>query len=274
MDLATLLGLVFGFIILVISMILGQVPLGILLKPDALLIVFGGTFTAVLVSFSMATLLASIRSVIQCFYQEPYTARDCIDYLTEVAMFVRTEGILQLQGLVDGIPIPMMRKGLNLIIDNRSEMFVRESLSTEIEIQYRESMDHSRVFEVAGGYAPTMGIIGAVIGLIHVVQSFHDPVELGKGVAGAFSATLYGVALSNLFLLPLAGKLRQRARNDWFQKNLILEGLMSIRVGEHPVVLEEKLSAFANDAFRERTLGLPQSSYVPDTYLDRIPVEA
>jgi chemotaxis protein MotA len=244
MEKATLTGLVLGAVILVACLILGQVPLKVLLKPEALLIVFGGTFTAVLVSFSGRTLDEAFQAAIRCFYRVPYTTAQCVDYLTEIAAFARTQGLLPLQSMIQNIEIPFLRKGLGLLVDNRPELFVRESLGAEVEMEYRQAMDYARVFEVAGGYAPTMGIIGAVIGLIHVVETFHDPVALGQGVAGAFSATLYGVAISNLFLLPMAGKLRQRARDDWFQKNLILEGLMSIRVGEHPVLLNEKLSAF------------------------------
>jgi chemotaxis protein MotA len=137
------------------------------------------------------------------------------------------------------------------VLDNRTEKFIRESLSTEIEVIYREDMNHARIFETAGGYAPTMGIIGAVIGLICVVQSFQDPSQLGKGVASSFSATLYGVALANLFLLPLAGKLRQRAREDWFIRTLLLEAILSVRLGEHPLLVEERLNAFAASARQE-----------------------
>ena len=129
------------------------------------------------------------------------------------------------------------------MLDTRSEKFIRDSLSTELEVSYRESLDHARVFEAAGGFAPTMGIIGAVIGLIYIVQSFNDPSQLGKGVANAFSATLYGVAIANLFLLPLAGKLRQTAKDEWFMRTLLLEAVLSIHSGEHPMIIEERLNA-------------------------------
>jgi chemotaxis protein MotA len=244
MDFATLIGLLLGAIVLVGALFLGQVPWALLFKPEALLIVFGGTFTAVLVSFSAATLWRALHAARSCFFKETFSTEACVGYLTEVATFVRVEGVLALQALLPGVEIPFLRKGLALIVDNRPEAFIRDSMMSDIELAYREQTDYARVFEAAGGYAPTMGLIGAVIGLIHVVQIFHDPVALGKGVAGAFSATLYGVTLSNMLLLPLAGKLRQRARDERFRKLLMLEGLLSIRLGEHPLIVEEKLISY------------------------------
>lgn len=268
MDFATIAGLLLGGLILVGSLLIGNVPMSVLIKPEAMLIVFGGTMTAVLVSFSFTTLWQACQALSRCFYRENYNTQDCVDYITQVASFVRSEGILAMEALLDRVEIPFLRKGLCLIVDNRPELFVRESLGTEIEISFREEMDHARVFEAAGGYAPTMGLIGAVIGLIHVVQTFHDPVALGKGVASAFSATLYGVALSNLLLLPLAGKLKQRARDEWFRKTLILEGLMSIRAGEHPVLLEEKLKAYVHSV-PDSNAGADMS----EVYYGQVPME-
>jgi chemotaxis protein MotA len=185
----------------------------------------------------------------------------------EVVGFVRDEGILALQPIIDSIEIPFFRKGLQLVLDNRSEKFIRDSLSTEIEVCYRESLDHARVYETAGGFAPTMGIIGAVIGLIHIVQSSQNPATLGQGVASAFSATLYGVAFSNLFLLPIAGKLRQQARDEWFMLTLLLEAVLSIRSGEHPMIIEERLNAFmSGSAMAGESRPAKQYATRPDMY--------
>ncbi len=244
MDFTTLAGLILGLIILVAALLLGHVPLSTLLNPEALLIVFGGTLTATMVSFHTQTL----KNALQALKSENKTSRlntkETIHYVMDVVGFVRDEGILALQPILDSIEIPFFRKGLQLVLDNRSEKFVRDSLSTEIEVCYREGLDQARVYETAGGFAPTMGIIGAVIGLIFIVQTSQDPSKLGQGVASAFSATLYGVAFSNLFLLPIAGKLRQQARDEWFTLTLLLEAVLSIRSGEHPMIIEERLNAF------------------------------
>lgn len=244
MDFSTIVGLGLGLAILISALCLGHVPLSTMLNPEALLIVFGGTITATTVSFSQSTLLHTFGALRGGTPESRLDPGETIDYIMDVVGFVRDEGVLALQPMLASVEIPFFKKGLSLILDNRTEKFVRDSLSTEIEVVYRQTMDYARVYETAGGFAPTMGIIGAVIGLIHTVDAFHDPARLGTGVASAFSATLYGVAFSNLFLLPLAGKMRQRARDEWFMRTLLLEAVLCIRSGEHPLLIEERLNAF------------------------------
>ncbi len=249
MDLTTIVGLVLGLVVLSLALIMGHVPINTLMNPEAFVIVFGGTITATLVAFNAQTLIHSAFALLRGGSPESrLKINTTVAYVMDVVNFVRDEGILALQPMLPGIEIPFLRKGLMLVLDNRSERYIKESLSTEIEVIYRETMDHARVYETAGGFAPTMGIIGAVIGLIFILQGFSDPVQLGKGVAGAFSATLYGVAFSNLFLLPLAGKLRHRARDEWFIRTLLLESILSIRSGEHPMLIKERLSSFGASA--------------------------
>ena len=244
MDLSTVWGLGLGLAILVAALLLGHVPYTTLLNPEALLIVFGGTVAATTVSFSQHTLLQTLSALKGGTPESRLEPRATVAYVMDVVGFVRDAGILALQPILESVEIPFFKKGLSLVLDNRSEKFIRDSLTTETEVVYRQTMDYAKVYETAGGYAPTMGIIGAVIGLIHTVQAFHDPTSLGVGVASAFSATLYGVALSNLFLLPLAGKMRQRARDEWFMRTLLVEAVLSIRSGEHPLLIEERLNAF------------------------------
>ncbi len=241
-----LFGFLAGLSILAGALAFGHVPLHLIFNVEAILIVIGGTITATLVSFNQQTLVHAFRAFKSCFHKNTLSPEYCLDMVIEISNFVRTEDLLALQPLIESIDSPFLRKGLKLVIDNRSETFIQSSLTTEIETVYREQLDNARVFETAGGFAPTMGIIGAVIGLIYVAQSFENPAQLGEGVASAFSATLYGVALSNLFLLPIASKLKQRARDEWFIKTLLLEGIMSIQAEDHPFVLEEKLTAFVS----------------------------
>ncbi|MBK8191217.1 MAG: MotA/TolQ/ExbB proton channel family protein [Vampirovibrionales bacterium] len=252
MDKATVIGLILGCLTLGGALLLGHAPLQALIQPEALLMVFGGTATAVLVSFSTRTLGAAWTGFCHSLREDAFGAEDYLDYLTEISRFVRQEGTLALEPMLAQVEIPFIRQGLQLMVDGQPEAFIRNSLMTEIDITYRDDLDKSRVFEAAGGFAPTMGIVGAVIGLMSVVGSFQSPGQLGEGVAGAFSATLYGVALANLFLLPVAGKLRQRARDQWFRKTLMLEGMMSICCGDHPMMTEEKLRFFAGAKPAER----------------------
>ncbi|MEB3206672.1 MAG: MotA/TolQ/ExbB proton channel family protein [Vampirovibrionales bacterium] len=245
---ATWMGLIGGGLILAGAVIIGHVPLHILMQPEAALIVLGGTTTAALISFSPDTLKGAWRAFhnavghSQVLQGEQLQAH--IDDITNIASFVRKEGMLALAPYLDQIEQPFLRKGLFLITNNHSEASVRDALEADIDLSTRQALDESRVFETAGGFAPTMGLIGALIGLMGSVQSFDNPALLGQNVAGAFAATLYGVALANLVLLPLANKLREQARALHFQKTLLLHGLLSIANGEHPMLLGEKLNAY------------------------------
>lgn len=251
MDRSSIVGIGLGLIILAAAMALGHVPIKTLLNPEALLIVFGGTLTTTLVGFNQRTIMNALKALSTSTPEGRLPLNDAVTYVMDVVLFIRDEGILAIQPMLETIELPFFRKGLMLVLDNRPEKFIRDSLSTEVEVVYRENMDYARVFETAGGFAPTMGIIGAVIGLIHVVQAFKDPAQLGQGVANAFSATLYGVALSNLFLLPLAAKLRQRAKDEWYIRTLLIESILSIRAGEHPMLIEERLNAFQSPSARQ-----------------------
>lgn len=249
MDITALIGILMGVGILITALLLGQMPIESLFTPEALLVVFGGTITVMLISYSKRAIPLAKQGFKQTLSSGSiYGDRELIDYIIEVAEFVRREGPLALRQMLPQIDIPLLVKGLSWVMDNRSESFLREALSNEIEVAYREEMDCARFFESAGGFAPTMGIIGAVIGLVHVVGSFKDPQRLGQGVAGAFSATLYGVAFSNFFLLPIACKLKQQARDNCFQRTILLEGLTGILRREHPMILQEKLISFLNQS--------------------------
>ncbi len=252
MDFSIISGLGLGFAVLILALFLGHVPPQTLLNPEALLVVFGGTMAATLVSFKQGAVWRAFKALSPSSVEGAVELSALVSYVLDVVAFVRDEGILALQNMVDGIELPFFRKGLGLVLDNRSEKFIRESLSTEIEVIHREQLEHARVFETAGGFAPTMGIIGAVIGLITALQAFQDPSQLAKGVAGAFSATLFGVALANLFLLPLAARLRQQARSEYVIRTLLLEAILAIRAGEHPLLIEERLNAFTAGADSEQ----------------------
>jgi chemotaxis protein MotA len=254
-------GLVLGFIILVLALVLGQVSIGTLLNPEALIVVFGGTLTAVLTSFDLKSLRKALAAVVRpSSSMQQQGLRETIDYLGEIADYIRAEGILALQPMLHTVEIPLLRKGLEMIVDNRPEKLIHDRLSAEIEVAYREDLEPVRVFEAAAGFAPTMGIIGAVIGLMHVVNAFNNPQHLGHGVASAFSATLYGVALANLFLLPLAGRLKYQAREASVYKAVLFEGIMSIRAGEHPQLLRQKLEGFLPELERQPVMAWDEPS--------------
>jgi chemotaxis protein MotA len=248
MDVSILAGFAAGLAVLALAMLLGHVPPEILLHPEALLIVFAGTLTATVAGAGRDMTLRALRAL---FFrggaENRLSPRQAVSQAMDVAVFVRDEGILALQPVVDSVDLPFFRKGLFLLLDNRPVKFIRDSLSTDMEIRHRQALDEARVFEIAGGYAPTMGIIGAVIGLVYVLQGMSAPgltSPMGRDIAGAFIATLYGVAFANLFLLPAAARLRRRAREEWQIRALLLEAVLGIYAGEHPLLLEERLNAF------------------------------
>lgn len=244
MDLATITGLLLGLTIIIGSLIAGHVSLQTVFQPEAILIVFGGTLTALLVNFSWAEIGAAFASLRYAFYEEEFTPEDVVDTISDAAVYIRTKGLLAVQPLLSHVDLPFLQKALQMVVDNQPLEHIRSQLTTELEVAFRHASKTAKVFEMAGGFAPTMGIIGAILGLIHVMGNLASPQQLGQGVAAAFMATLYGVGMANLALLPLAGKLKERAKQDWFIKSIVLQGILEIREGKNPTLIREVLEAY------------------------------
>jgi chemotaxis protein MotA len=260
MDLSLLAGCGAGLGVLALALFMAHVPPSLLLNPEALLLVLLGTLMATVAGIGWKGLNHAFHSLFSTGSMESAVSpSEAMDQLMDVVSFAREEGVLALQPIIDGVELPFFRKGLLMLLDNRSERFIKDSLGAEMEMQHRHKLDDARVFETAAGYAPTMGVIGAVIGLVCVLQNLHSApaTPLGQGVAGAFIATLYGVALANLFLLPAANRLRQRARDEWRVRALLLEGVIGIHANEHPLLLQERLAAFGADGNGQKTSSRP-----------------
>ncbi len=244
MDFATIAGLVLGLAIVAVSLVLGGVPLDTILQPEAILIIFGGTLASLLINFSFEDIQNAVGNLRYAFREQDIFPQEIVEYITDAAIYIRTKGLLAIQPLLNQVDIPFLRKGLMLVVDNHPVEDIKAQLTIDMETQYRAQVRYARVFEAAGGFAPTMGIIGAIIGLTQIMGSFDSPDKMGHGVANAFIATLYGVGIANLFLLPLAGKLKQRAKSDWLLKSMMLEGILAIRAEENPSLIREKLQAY------------------------------
>lgn len=262
MDIATIIGLILGAAIVLVSLLVGGVPVYALIQPEAILVVFGGTLTALLINFSFDEIQVAISGLSRAFYKETLTPEDVVDYISDAAVFIRSKGILAIQPLLRDVDIPFIQRGLQMILDNQPQEHVQNLLSTELEVSFRNDNQLARVFEAAGGFAPTMGIIGAIIGLIQVMGMLNSPEQLGKEIACAFVATLYGVGSANLFFLPIAGKLKQRAREEWFLKSIMFQGLMAIHEGQHPMLIREQLEAYLYSGEEEESAPL-QETYLP-----------
>src|SRR3989449_8570392 len=244
MDLSTVLGIV----VALGGILLGQAIEGgsvlQILQPTAAMIVFGGTLGAVMISFPMSVLKQAAADLLQVLKEESIQPNDVIDEIVRFTNKARREGIIALEKDAAGVKDEFFRKSIMMAVDGSEPKELRQTM--EVELQYMEERgDYSpKVYEAAGGYSPTVGIIGAVLGLIQVMQHLDKIDEVGKGIAVAFVATIYGVGAANLFLLPAAGKLKIRIRGEQVIREMTLEGVISILEGMNPRMLEEKLLGF------------------------------
>lgn len=244
MDLTTLLGLLLGLASLLIAFVMEGGSPAALLGLSAGLIVFGGTIGAVVVSFP-GDQLRNVGVLLRVAFKKPKDEPlAVIDQLVELAMTARREGILSLEEKIEGYSDEFLKNGIRLIVDGVDPELVRSILETELSYIEARHEAGAGIFEAAGGFAPTMGIIGTVMGLIHVLGNLSNISKLGPLIATAFIATLYGVGSANLLWLPIASKLKSRSKREMLTKEIILEGILSIQAGENPTILGQKLRVF------------------------------
>ncbi|MFQ5427421.1 MAG: flagellar motor protein [Thermodesulfobacteriota bacterium] len=244
MDILTIAGILLGLSALIGGQILDGGSLESVLQPTAALIVFGGTIGAVFISSPLGTFVQAIKDLRKAFFTGAMRPASVITYIDGLAVYSKTNGLLALEQELDEVEYPFLKKGLQLVIDGMEPERIREILEIELEYSEEYSEASATVFESAGGYAPTIGILGAVLGLIHVMENLAEPDMLGAGIAVAFVATVYGVGSANLFWLPIAEKLKKRVREESIVKELIIEGLIGLSTGENPRSLKEKLQGF------------------------------
>lgn len=218
------------------------------LQPTAALIVFGGTLGAVLIQFPLPIVLGACRRLAHVFIEPKASAGSTVQKLVAYANKARREGIVSLDADMDDIDEPFLKKTLMLAVDGTEPNELRKMMDLELDNQSEREDKISSVFESAGGFSPTIGIIGAVLGLIQVMQHLDKIEDVGRGIAVAFVATIYGVGAANLFLLPAAGKLRIRIREEQIIREMTLEGVVSILEGMNPRMLETKLLGFLDQA--------------------------
>jgi chemotaxis protein MotA len=219
-----------------------------ILQPTAALIVFGGTMGAVLLQFPLNTVTAAFRSMAQVFVARRKHDRELIDLLVEFANRARRNGVVSLDADLATIKDLYLRQSLMLAVDGTEPTELRKIMRVSLDCATEREERLPMVFESAGGFSPTIGILGAVLGLIQVMQHLDNIQEVGRGIAVAFVATIYGVGIANLFFLPFAGKIRIHMREEQQRREMMLEGVISILEGMNPRMLALKLSAFLRDA--------------------------
>ncbi len=244
MDILTILG-----VVVAIGSILGGQALegghaSSIMQATAFIIVMGGTIGACLVQNPMHVVLKSIALISLALFNSKLDPKAQLKQIIDLAQVARKQGLLALEGKVKEIQDPFFKKGVQLIVDGTEGKMVREILEVEMEHHEEEGVTAAKVWEAAGGYAPTVGILGAVLGLIHVMENLADPSKLGGGIATAFVATVYGVGAANLFFLPLANKIKLKIKADSHCRTMLITGLVGIAAGENPRQLEEKLAGY------------------------------
>ena len=215
-----------------------------IIQPTAALIVIGGTLGAVLLHFPLDVIIASAKQMNEVFFEPSRDPMALIHELAEYANQARRNGIVSLDAKISSIDDPFLRRSLMLAVDGTEPEELRKMMELELDNQAEHEEQVPQVFEAAGGFAPTIGIIGAVLGLIQVMQHLDKIDEVGRGIAVAFVATIYGVGGANLFLLPAAGKLKIRIRQTQMLREMTLEGVISILEGMNPRMLETKLLGY------------------------------
>lgn len=248
MDKSSLSGIILALGGIFAGLLLEGGNLRQILQPTAAMIVFGGTLGAVMLQFPLAVVLHAIRRLGSVFTSSARDPQETIRRLVQYAQKARREGIVSLDGELPQIQDPFLKKSLMLAVDGTEPQELRCIMELELNNQAEYEEQVPQVFESAGGFAPTIGIIGAVLGLIQVMQHLDKIDEVGRGIAVAFVATIYGVGSANLLYLPVAGKMKIRIREEQILREMTLEGVASILEGMNPRILETKLLGFLVEA--------------------------
>jgi chemotaxis protein MotA len=243
-DRLTLLGLTLAVVAVVVGSILKGAGVAALLSLAAFMIVLVGTVAATLVQTPAATLRRTVSMLPWMFHPPSGGAEAAIPRIVEWSRITRRRGLLGLEPEIERVEDPFMRRGLQLVVDGTDPDRLRSILEVELDAREDDDIAAARVIEGMGIYAPTLGIIGAVLGLMAVMQNLEDPRLLGQGIAAAFTATVYGIAFANLLFLPTAAKLKAIARLETRRRVMIIDGLASVAEGENPRAIQARLQGY------------------------------
>jgi len=245
MDLLTVIGALFGAAAIGVGFWLEGGHFGTLLQGEAFVIVLGGTLSAVMIQNTWSRFFDGIKRLHLAFMKARQVDRKSLSTLLEWGDQAKLNGMLVFESIEAGGINPFAKRGLELLANGVSTAVLEDALQRELDAYERNHMAAARIWQQAGGYAPTFGILGAVLGLIQVMKHLQEMEKVGHGIATAFVATVYGVALANLFFLPAAAKIRNRAEDLLNVRSMMLEGISQIVQGTHPKIIEQRLSTYA-----------------------------
>jgi chemotaxis protein MotA len=243
-DFATIGGLLLAFGSIVAGLIMEKGSIQDIAQVTSALIVLGGTFGAVMVTTPLGTVVGAAKKFGSVFFGKHESPHAAIEEIIGYAAQARKDGIVSLEAQASAIADPFLNKALSLAVDGVESATIRDIMELEIQIMEEHIEAEAKVFEAAGGYAPTIGIIGAVLGLIQVMKNLADIDEVGRGIAVAFVATIYGVAAANIIFLPAAGKLKARGKEAIQVRELMLEGVLAIANGVNQKLIRLKLEGY------------------------------
>lgn len=246
MDILSIIGLIVGFGAIIVGQYLEGGHIETILNAVAMLIVLGGTLGAVMLQTPMNTFIRAMRMSMWVFMPPKLSASTLLEKILQWNQVARREGLVRLESMAMDEKDLFIQKGLQLIADGAEPEMIREVLENDLDLEESDDIQAAKVYEAMGGYSPTIGIIGAVMGLIHVMGNLADPSSLGSGIAVAFVATIYGVALANLLFLPIGNKLKSVVAQRSRIRMMLIEGLIGVADGDNPRNIESRLQAYLN----------------------------
>ncbi len=252
MDLSTIIGIGAAFGLMLMAILQGG-PLSIFINVPSLLIVFGGTAGNAFVHYPFGDIFDAINVTKKAFLHKEKPINDMIMLLMDFANKARKEGILALQGAMEEVDDEFLVKALQMAVDGQEPATLKKMLTTEVEYIRQRHDKGAEIFTSLAAYAPAMGMVGTLIGLVQMLQTMDDPAAIGPAMAVALLTTFYGAVIANVVCNPIAGKLRNRSNSEVLTKTLVIEGMQSILSGENPRIMEQKLHAFIAPKLREST---------------------
>ena len=245
MEISTVIGMIMGLISVFVGMVIKGAPISSLNNPAAFLIIIAGTFSCLFIGFRMEHMKNFPVLIKKAFQQPPLTEKaELMHTFIELSQIARREGILALESKVKDITDPFFATGLSMIIDGMEPDFVSDVMDAELSIMQARHAEGRSMFTQAGTYAPTLGVLGAVVGLIAALGNLNDTEKLGHSIAAAFVATILGIFTGYVMWLPLANKLKIMSEQEISQKRMIIEGVLSLQAGDSPTAIEAKLMVF------------------------------
>ena len=244
MDILSIVGIVLALGAILGGNMLEGGHIESLLQLTAFIIVMGGTLGAVMLQLPLAIFMRSLKMGVWIFLPPKLPVQEAIEKIVSWSNVARKEGLLGLEETVETESDEFARKGLQLLVDGGEPEAIRGILELDLSMREERDLSAAKMYEAMGGYTPTIGIIGAVMGLIHVMNNLADPSALGSGIAVAFVATIYGVGMANLFLLPIASKLKMLVNKQTQFGEMVIEGIIAIAEGENPRNIESKLQGY------------------------------